>query len=68
MAELLEADAIAKRQQAYALDPSLKRKNQFAEDLPMLSKADAKATTKAKAAAKTAAKKPATKTKAKTTA
>lgn len=65
MAEMLEADAIAKRQQAYAMDPSLNKRRVVAEE-KVITKADAKATTVAKAtAAKTAAaKKPVAKSKA----
>lgn len=59
MAELLEADASAKRQQAYKLDPSLRKKSAAAvsEEVKVVTKADAKA----KTAAKPAAKKPAAK-------
>ncbi len=58
MAELLEADASAKRQQAYKLDPSLRKKSAaVAEEVKVVTKADAKA----KTAAKPAAKKPAAK-------
>jgi hypothetical protein len=60
MAELLEADASAKRQQAYKIDPSL-RKKAATEEVKVVTKAEAKAKT---AAAKPAAKKP---TAAKTT-
>jgi hypothetical protein len=50
MAELLESDASAKRQQAYKIDPSLLKKNkQVVDDQPkVITKADAKATVKAK--------------------
>ncbi len=58
MAELLEADASAKRQQAYKLDPSLRKKSAaVSEEVKVVTKADAKA----KTAAKPAAKKPAAK-------
>ena len=40
MAELLEADAMAKRQQAYSMDPSLKNRNQL--DQQPITKAEAK--------------------------
>lgn len=61
MAELLEADASAKRQQAYKLDPSLRKKTATTttEEVKVVTKAEAKAKT---AAAKPAAKKPAAKT------
>ena len=49
MAKLLEADANAKRQQAYKLDPSLRKKATVAETAPIVSKTDAKVATKAKA-------------------
>lgn len=62
MAELLEADASAKRQQAYKIDPSLRKKVAAVEEPKVITKAEAKAKT---AAAKPAAKKPAA---AKTTA
>lgn len=51
MAALLEADANAKRQQAYKLDPSLRKKAAVAETAKLTSKTEAKATTKAKATA-----------------
>lgn len=54
MAELLEADASAKRQQAYKLDPSLRKKT-VTEEVKVVTKAEAKA----KTAAKPATKKPA---------
>ena len=55
MAELLEADASAKRQQAYKMDPSLRKKTTATEEVKVVTKAEAKAKT---AAAKTTAKKP----------
>lgn len=55
MAELLEADASAKRQQAYKLDPSLRKKT-TTDEVKVVTKAEAKAKT---AATKPAAKKPA---------
>ena len=55
MAEMLEADASAKRQQAYRLDPSL-NKRRVVETEKVITKAEAKAVTEAKAVA---AKKPA---------
>ena len=60
MAELLEADASAKRQQAYKLDPSLRKKTMstVTEEVKVVTKAEAKAKT---AAAKPAVKKPAAK-------
>lgn len=43
MAEMLEADAMSKRQQAYRIDPSLKKKTAAAEDTPkVLTKAAVK--------------------------
>lgn len=51
MAELLEADASAKRQQAYALDPSLRKKT-VTEEVKVVTKAEAKAKTADKPAAK----------------
>lgn len=43
MAKLLEADANAKRQQAYKLDPSLRKKTSVDENKPIVSKTEAKA-------------------------
>jgi hypothetical protein len=49
MAELLEADANVKRQQAYKMDPSLLKKAKVTEKPKVTTKAQAKATTRAKA-------------------
>lgn len=59
MAELLEADASAKRQQAYKLDPSLRKKSaaSVTEEVKVVTKAEAKA----KTVSKPAARKPAAK-------
>lgn len=73
MAELLEADAIAKRQQAYRLDPSLKRANKTKEAVvsePTVTVTESvtvakKAPVKVKTAKPATAKKPAAKTTAK---
>lgn len=70
MAELLEADAIAKRQQAYRMDPSLKRANQpkvHTVDAGNLPPEKAMEVVK-EAQAKAPAKKPAVKKASKTTA
>ena len=57
MAEMLEADAVSKRAQAYKIDPTLNPANRAAKAAeqaaaPAVTKADAKATTKAAAPAK----------------
>jgi hypothetical protein len=51
MAELLEADASAKRQQAYKMDPSLRKKTTPTVEPKVVTKAEAKAETAKKAAA-----------------
>lgn len=70
MAELLEADATSKREQAYRIDPSLRRPSKVAVKVtePVVTVAEAKVT-KPKAETKTATKAPTKKpaTKAKTT-
>ena len=48
MAELLEADASAKRQQAYKIDPSLLKKTKVEESPAMVTKSQAQAAAKAK--------------------
>jgi len=55
MAEMLESDAMAKRQQAYRLDPSLNKKR-VVEETKVVTKAEAKAKTAAKTASKPAVK------------
>lgn len=67
MAELLETDAIAKRQQAYRLDPSLKRKNVEAAKVAVAETVTVKETPVAKKAPVKAKKPVAKTTKAKKT-